>query len=210
MTSLKKLAAICLAILACGPAAAEESGVAVQIISAYECTQCHRLDGRIAAPGIPRIAGQKYKYLLRQMRNFKLKEVVYEQEVVAARIHPVMNDISKRLSIGQMTAVARYYSNQECAAPTAATPHPKPAGADRCESCHGGERSNPWRDTPFLSAQDETYLLNALKELWSSRDGSTPGQKRHHRLAEIMFTEEDGVRLQDYASYFAGLPCRTR
>ena len=210
MTLIKKLAAVSLAIFSCWPALAEDTAVAVQVVSAYQCMQCHSLDGRIAGPGIPRIAGQKQKYLLRQMRNFKLKQVVYEGELVASRLHPVMNDIAARLSYKQMAAVAGYYSSQECAARPSANVPPKPEGAERCESCHGGQRSNPWRDTPFLNAQDETYLLKALRNLWSSRNGETAGRNRHHRLAEIMFTDNDAGRLQEYAAYFAGLPCRTR
>jgi len=195
-----------LAVLAGTAPAAAEDGTAEQLISAYGCLQCHSVDGTIPVPGVPRLAGQKEKYLARQLNHFKLGVVVYDGEVVAARRHEVMNDLGKRLSTLQLRSIAKFFSSKACKTNAGATP-PRPDGVERCEVCHGGDRANPWRDTPSLNAQDETYLKRTIHDLWRARKGYDTVTGRHHRLAEVMFIDADEPNLDAYAEYFAAMPC---
>lgn len=178
-------------------------------IGAYGCIQCHTLDGKIAKPGVPRLAGQREAYLSRQLNHFKLGEVIYDGEVISARRHEVMNDLAKRLTTGQLRAIARFYAGRACWTNEGADPIP-PDGVERCEVCHGGSRANPWRDTPSLNAQDETYLKRTIQMLWEARQGYRAGKARHHRMAEVMFIDADETNLDAYAAYYAALPCRKK
>lgn len=177
-----------------------------EAVGAYGCIQCHTLDGSIALPGVPRLAGQRRTYLSRQLNHFKLGEVIYDGEVVAARRHAVMNDLAKRLTTGQLRSIASFYAAQACRTNQGATPV-APDGVERCEVCHGGKRANPWRDTPSLNAQDVTYLKRTIRALWDARQGYKEGKRRHHRMAEVMFIDADGPNLDAYAEYYAALPC---
>ena len=180
---------------------------AQKLVTAYGCNQCHSTDGSIVAAGIPRIAGQKYGYLYRQLRHFRVGTVSYRGEIVAIRQHRIMNDVTKRPSVRQLKQIAGFYASRTCVENSMA-PAAKPAGVERCETCHGGERTNPWQDTPYLGGQDETYLQRTIQKLWRSRNSIAGEQERYHRLAEIMFTDADAPHLDAYAAYFARLPCK--
>lgn len=197
--------AVLTAVMRTGPAAAD-TAAAQKLVGAYGCLQCHSLDGSIPVPGVPRLAGQKEKYLARQLNHFKLGVIVYDGEVVAARRHEVMNDLAKRLSTVQLRSIAQFFSSKACMINEGADP-PRPDGVERCEVCHGGERANPWRDTPFLNAQDETYLKRTIHDLWRARQGYVTDNGRHHRMAEVMFIDADEPNLDAYAEYYAALPC---
>lgn len=186
--------------------AQSDDGAVPEVVGAYGCIQCHTLDGSITMPGVPRLAGQRMTYLSRQLNHFKLGEVKYDGEVISARRHEVMNDLAKRLSHSQLRSIASFYSGKACWTNAGAEPVPPP-GVERCEVCHGGRRANPWRDTPSLNAQDETYLKTTINRLWQARQGYTDGARRHHRMAEVMFIDADEPNLDAYAKYFAALPC---
>jgi cytochrome c553 len=177
------------------------------LVTAYGCNQCHSTDGSIVAAGIPRIAGQKYGYLYRQLRHFRIGTVAYRGEIVAIRQHSIMNDVTKRPSVRQLKQIAGFYASRSCVE-NSLTPATRPAGVERCETCHGGERTNPWQDTPYLGGQDETYLQRTIQKLWRSRNSTTGERERYHRLAEIMFTDADAPHLDAYATYFSRLPCK--
>ena len=177
-----------------------------KVVGIYGCVQCHTLDGKIVAPGIPRLAGQRMTYLSRQLNHFTLGEVVYDGEVVSARRQEVMNDLAGRLNTAQLRSIARFYSGKACNTNAGADPVP-PDGVERCEVCHGGQRANPWRDTPTLNAQDATYLKRTIHMLWEARQGYKAGARRHHRMAEVMFVDADEPNLDAYAEYYAALPC---
>lgn len=198
--------AVLAALISMTGAARSEPERIPKVVGVYGCVQCHTLDGRIAMPGVPRLAGQRLTYLSRQLNHFKLGEVIYDGEVVSARKHAVMNDLAKRLTTGQLRSIASFYSSKACRTNDGATPTP-PDGVERCEVCHGGIRANPWRDTPSLNAQDETYLKRTIHLLWDARQGYQAGARRHHRMAEVMFIDADEQNLDAYAKYFAALPC---
>jgi len=149
---------VILLISAGSVAAAEDTdatagtGTGPELVHAFGCGQCHSDDGRILLDGVPRLAGQKYRYLLHQLRLFKAGDAVYNGERIASRHHSVVNELAKKLIDAQLRKIALFYGSRECtAAPAAAEPAPKPPNVIRCESCHGGQRTNPWRDSPYLA-----------------------------------------------------------
>lgn len=205
--SLSAVVALVLAVLTLFPRPAlAASEMIPKAVGAYGCIQCHSLDGKITMPGVPRLAGQRKTYLARQLNHFRMGKVIYDGEVISARRHEVMNDLAKRLSGLQLRSIAQFYSAQACRTNEGAAPMP-PDGVERCEVCHGGVRANPWRDTPSLNAQDETYLKRTIHNLWQARQGYKAGGRRHHRMAEVMFIDADEPNLDAYAEYYAALPC---
>ena len=147
--------------------------------------------------------------MLHQLRLFKVGDASYNGERIASRHHSVMNELAKKLTDAQLRKIALFYGSRECtAAPAAAEPAPKPPNVKRCETCHGGQRTNPWRDSPYLAGQDRTYLNRTIQRLWNSRTESGNDIARYHRLGEVMFSDEDEPYLSAYADYFASLPCR--
>ncbi|MEQ9491743.1 MAG: c-type cytochrome [Alphaproteobacteria bacterium] len=188
---------------------AEIPGNGREIVETFSCDQCHSTDGRILIEGVPRLAGQKYEYLLHQLRLFRVGEATYKGEIVASRRHSVMNRLARRLTDSHFRDIARYYSTLKCTAPVSAAPQPAglPPNIRRCEACHGGRRTNPWRDSPYLSGPDRTYLERTIHRLWNSRQDAETDDARYHRLGEIMFVDADEPYLDAYAAYFAAIPC---
>lgn len=185
-------------------------------VAAFECQQCHTTDGQPGRPGIPTLAGQKAGYLVRTLLHFKFGEIrdSRSQEsgdaISILRKHPVMNDLTRSMSMQTLEDIAAYYAALSCGPsdPAKREAMVEPPGVERCEICHGGKRTNPWADTPYLAGQDRRYLINQINHLWTSRSGYDGDSSRHHRLAEIMFDDDDQPNLEAFADYFSELPCR--
>lgn len=182
-----------------------------QLVEFHDCLSCHGEAGRAAQPGIPILDGQKTGFLTRTLLHFKVGRVKAgpgSSEVIVQRVHPHMNRLADAMRLQDIQDIATFFALRGCS--TAGNPMPTaapPDGVDRCEVCHGGARSNPWGDTPFLSGQDRTYLMTQIQRLWDGRRDYDVSSARHHRLAEIMFDDDDGPRLEDFADYYASLPC---
>ncbi len=206
---------VILLISAGSVAAAEDTdatagtGTGPELVHAFGCGQCHSDDGRILLDGVPRLAGQKYRYLLHQLRLFKAGDAVYNGERIASRHHVVMNDLASRLSDAQLRTIALYYASRDCTVTATAAPSPAkaPPNIKRCETCHGGQRTNPWLGTPYLAGQDRTFLERTILRLWKSRTTSGNDTARYHRLGEVMFSDDDEPYLAAYAEYYSRLSC---
>lgn len=180
------------------------------LVRKHGCGACHAWDGSERPEGIPKLAGQKYGYLVRALTHLKFKEVKSDQEIVIRRIHPIMNEMARSLKTTEMADIAAFYSTRACTGPVDVdiANIVQPDGVAKCEICHGGMRSNPWADTPYLAGQDRAYLLAELRRLWEDRNRHDEEVQRHHRLSEIMFDEGKQYKLEELADYFAALPCR--
>lgn len=181
-----------------------------ELVAKHGCAACHAWDGTERPDGIPKLAGQKYGYLVRALTHLKFKEVKSDQEVVIRRIHPIMNEMARSLKTTEMADIAAFYSTRACIGPTNVDLESiqRPDWVDRCEICHGGVRTNPWADTPYLAGQDRTYLLAELRRLWEDRLHQDDVVERHHRLSEIMFDRDKQYDLEGLADYYSSLPCR--
>lgn len=182
-----------------------------QLVEYHGCLSCHGDTARADQPGIPILDGQKTGFLIRTLLHFKVGRVKAgpeSNEIIVQRIHPRMNALADQMRLQDIQDIATFFALRSCS--TAGNPMPTaapPEGVDRCEVCHGGVRSNPWGDTPFLSGQDRDYLTLQIQRLWDGRGDYDESSARHHRLAEIMFDDDDGPRLEAYADYYASLPC---
>lgn len=184
-------------------ALSQETPVVIEI-----CAQCHGEAGISTAPLTPNLAGQRQKYLLKQLRSFRDPgRESADGELLSDRSHPIMNAMTERLNDAELFRLAKYYSKLSCGPEASVKPLPMPEGADKCEVCHGGSRSNPFTDTPVLAGQKADYLLRQLDLMRKPERDLAERNKRRHRLSEIMLDDLDRDQLKDISAYFASLSC---
>ena len=132
------------------------------------CASCHGPGGQSALPGPPSLAGQPKLFIENQL-------VIIREGL---RDVPAMKPFLAGMADDEIVALATYYAAQ---APKALAPAPQPdkarAGADLarrllCGSCHLPTYAGQ-QQVPRLAGQDETYLLQAMKQF---RDHPGPGR----------------------------------
>ena len=110
------------ALLCAGTAAAQApakpDAAKGQAIASQVCAACHAADGNSPVAANPKLAGQFYEYLHKQLVNFKP-----EAGKKAARDNPVMAGMIANLSAADVQNVSAYYAAQKLK-PAAAYPRP--------------------------------------------------------------------------------------
>lgn len=90
----------------CGRAPGEDPQPQARVeVSA--CVACHGADGISRGPTYPNLAGQKYAYLLVQMRAYRS----------GRRQHQVMTSVLAGRSDADLAGLARYYADLDPCAP---------------------------------------------------------------------------------------------
>src|SRR5258706_4317148 len=111
---IRQLACAACAVALLGVGAAAAQGLAKadaakgQGIACQVCAACHAADGNSAAAANPKLAGQFYDYLHKQLVNFKAQD-----GKKAARDNAVMAGMVANLSAADMQNVAAYYASQK-------------------------------------------------------------------------------------------------
>ena len=130
---------------------------------AAQCAGCHGLTGASTNAEWPNLAGQKYAYLVEQLRAFQ----------DGTRRNPVMTPVARQLSAKDVGDLAAYFSALQGAAPVQSA-HIANASVDRgfsissqCTACHGltgmsptSARAVAW---PNLAGQKYAYLLGQIR-----------------------------------------------
>ena len=91
----------CAALLGAAPALAADADAGKQ--KAGTCAACHGPDGNSAAPDFPRLAGQRYDYLVHAITGYKS----------GARKSPVMMPMVEKLTKRDIEDLAAYFSQQK-------------------------------------------------------------------------------------------------
>jgi cytochrome c oxidase subunit 2 len=204
MSSPKKLclALLLFPVLSLGASPAREEYLEVMAAKPDEqhgrelfqnCVSCHGpvADGTTEG-STPRIAGQHFRVLVRQIINFRYgKRWDFRMEGVAADLHILTNaqdiaDVATYVSqldrggtrgVGDGTMVERGAAIY----------------ASRCGSCHGlnGEGDNAG-EIPRLAGQHAGYLM---RQIYDAVDGRRPPLSRDHRklLAHLDFDDVRGL-----------------
>ncbi len=120
------------------------------------CTYCHGKDGISKNDWEPNLAGQDATYLLDQLINF----------ASGKRKNLVMNDLTSKLTDGQLIDIAVYYSGMENTyIPTDINAELMLKGKEiyqkSCTSCHGA-KGKGIKGFANLSGQKSQYLVNNL------------------------------------------------
>jgi len=182
-----------LAVLAAGPAPAQdlEAGRAK---AQQVCGECHAADGNAPSPEVPSLAGQSWRYLYVQLRDF--------QE--GRRSNPLMSPKAQPLSREDMINVANFYAAQTLKPSTFKADEAKArlgkakAAETLCTMCHLGEFKGQ-NEIPRVAGQNYQYIvaqLKAFKERTRTNDAGN--------MTSVARTLSD-ADIENLAHYISGL-----
>ncbi len=198
------------ALLAPGTKAGGGKATGADLARRAGCSRCHGNAG-IDHPFIPVIAGQKLRYLENQLLRLRLPPEESSPQIAAASRHDhVMGPLARKLSRGDIAALAKFFSQQRCDSGKAAAVE-KPAAAKPCAECHGAAGISEDAAVPDLAGQKGPYLVRQLR-LFRDTRAPTPlaesgGSRRHAEMSQHIATLGDD-QIRALARHYAGLPCR--
>jgi cytochrome c553 len=133
-----------------------------------ECKGCHGLDGKGAAAGIPNLAGQRGRYLMAALKEYK----------DGIRVHAALRDIAANMSAAETRFVAAYYASlPQIPAVKTSLFSPYENGkvvAATCAHCHGEDGNSKTPGTPSLAGLQPSYFVVATQEYLTGTRESAP------------------------------------
>jgi cytochrome c553 len=157
-----------------------------------QCISCHGKDGGgNASSSVPRIAGQHYRVLLKQLVDFRFgKRWDVRMEARADQHH--------LRGTQEIADVALFVASQDRGGTRGIgsgefTEQGARLYVARCQSCHGTEgQGDDSKSIPRLAGQHYGYLM---RQMYDAVDGRRPTMPRTHspRIANMDFTEVRGV-----------------
>ena len=198
--------------LLCGGAAfaqapAKPDAAKGQAIASQVCAACHAADGNSPAAVNPKLAGQFYEYLHKQLVNFKP-----QAGKKPARDNAVMAGMVANLAAADMQNVAAYYASQKLK-PAAAKDKDLAALGQKiyrggnaatavaaCAGCHGPAGAGIPSQYPRISGQFAEYVEAQLKAFRAGARSNDPNGMM--RGVAVRMTDRE---IQGVAEYVAGL-----
>lgn len=169
------------------------------------CGACHGINGVSIAPAQPNLGGQNFKYLYKQLVDFKQGN----------RVNGIMKAQLQGYSQQDLINVAAYYASQAPWGPGYGNPETTHAatklylGGDKsrgvipCAGCHSPKGTgNEWAGFPRLGGQHAAYIatqLRAFRAAGREDEGLMADQMRHNDSAK---KEEKGM-MQTVASHLS-------
>jgi cytochrome c553 len=129
---------------------------------AQVCASCHGVDGNSASGNFPNLAGQTWRYIYVQLKDFK----------EGRRKDPVMSPMAAPLSRQDMIDIANFYAAQKPKPSTFKVDDAKvklgKAKADEvlCTMCHLGGFSGQ-NEIPRVAGQQHDYIVKQMKDFRS-------------------------------------------
>lgn len=176
-----------------------------QKIAGAVCAACHGGDGNSPLPANPKLAGQHYDYLYKQLKEFKAAD-----GKPAKRVNAIMAGFVANLSESDMRDVAAHYASQKLV-PAAATDKAlaelgqklyrggdAARGLPSCMGCHGPNGAGIPGQYPALSGQ---YAEYAVSQLTAFRQGTRNNNVSMSQIAAKLSDAE----IKALADYIAGL-----
>ena len=196
------VAAVCLVAGSVGaqvpaPTAADEAR-ATKIVNGV-CFMCHGLEGESSSEIFPRLAGQHWEYIAKQLENFK----------TGKRKSSAMNDMVAKLKPEEMVALGRYFEKMSVPAEPAKDAElaavgkyvfyagNKFSGVPACAGCHGKEAMGT-SALPRLAGQYASYIETQLR-LFNSRERTNDNAVMHAIVVKMTPLEMHAV-----AEYLSG------
>lgn len=166
------------------------------------CAACHNPDGGGTTNGsVPRIAGQHYRVLVRQVLDFRRGarwDMRMEDVATSHEIIPGLQDIA------DVTSYASHLTRDGARGLGDGQNVEKGAAiyAANCSSCHGknGEGDDR-RGVPRLSGQHAGYLA---RQLYDAIDGRRPVLATSHRKRFVKLDFQEVQGLADYLARLGG------
>jgi len=127
-------------------------------VTAAVCSACHGEDGSAVIPGYPSLAGQTWRYIYIQLKDYK----------EGRRSHPIMTGMASNLSRDEMVNVANYFAGFRLKPNGFVADEAKvklgKAKADEtlCTMCHLGGFSGQ-NEIPRVAGQQYDYVVEQLR-----------------------------------------------
>jgi cytochrome c553 len=156
--SLRALAAVVVCLLAAQAASAQDLAAGEAKAKAV-CAACHGADGNAVAPAFPSLAGQTWRYLYVQLKDYK----------EGRRSNPIMSPMAADLSREDMINVANFYAAQSLKPSTFKVDETKArAGKAKaeetlCTMCHLGGFMGQ-NEIPRVAGQGYEYIVQQLQD----------------------------------------------
>jgi cytochrome c553 len=158
------------------------------------CDACHGPNGNAVIPENPSLAGQSWRYVYIELKDFK----------EGRRTDPVMTPISKVLDRDEMIALGNWYAAQK--------PAPNPFKADSakvdagrkvadavlCPMCHGGGFVGQ-NEVPRVAGQNPEYIRKQLQDFKAKRRTNDAGN-----MTSVAHTLSDSD-IENLSHYLANL-----
>lgn len=182
-----------------GPVSAQADEARAKKIASGVCFVCHGAEGESSSELFPRLAGQHWQYIAKQLENFK----------TGKRKSTAMSGMVANLTPDEMVALGRYFEAK--ATPTTPPRNEGLAGVGRyiyhngntfsgvpaCAGCHGPEARGT-ESLPRLAGQYAPYTESQLK-LFSKRERTNDNTVMHTIVEKMTALEMAAV-----AEYLSG------
>ena len=173
-----------------------------------DCALCHDADGNASAhKNWPKLAGQNFNYLLKQLHDFHPKLAPQQ-----GRYNPIMSALVTSLSESEKIKIANYYASLPGSIDGAETNLLSLGqrlyrggdfnkGIPACLACHNpAGLGNPPAGFPRLSGQHAAYIESQLKAF---RNGARHNDK--YQIMEIISQKMSDIDIKAVANYISGL-----
>jgi len=176
-------------------------------IASQVCAACHAADGNSAAVANPKLAGQIYEYLHKQLGNFRS-----QGGKKAERDNAVMAGMTANLSPADMKNIAAYYASQKLIPASAKDKElaslgqkiyrggNAASGVAACAGCHGPTGMGIPSQYPRISGQFAEYVELQLKAFRAGTRANDPNGMM--RGVAVRMSDRE---IQAVAEYVAGL-----
>ena len=184
-----------------------------KIANERNCSLCHDPTGKNDHPEAPYIVGQKKKYLIHQMKNFRqTQSTASGMERVSERHHSFMDKQATLMSDSDIEKVAEYFSSFKCI-PVQKNSNillSAPLETKKCAFCHGPTGINPYSLYPNIGGQKKSYLVRQIMEFRDSglHSGKTNiKDKRFNRMMAPSVINLTDKEIDDIANYYSKQSC---
>ena len=163
------------------------------------CFVCHGAEGESSSEVFPRLAGQHWEYIAKQLENFKSGK----------RKSTAMADMVAKLTSDDMVALGKFFEKQKVEVEAAKDQDlagmgkyiylhgNKFSGLAACASCHGPEAKGT-SSLPRLAGQHAAYTETQLKQ-FSQRERTNDNAVMHAIVSKMTSLEMAAV-----AEYLSG------
>ncbi len=145
------------ALLTLAPASAQN--IEAGRTKAQACAACHGTDGNPPAGNFPNLAGQTWRYIYIQLKDYK----------EGRRKDPVMSPMAEPLSRQDMIDIANFYAAQKARPSSFKADDAKiklgkaKSDANLCATCHESGLSGQ-NDIPRVAGQQYEYFVKQMKD----------------------------------------------
>lgn len=197
VTTMMAVAGLIAAAGACADTAKGDPAKGQQIVNTV-CVACHGADGNSVVPANPKLAGQHYEYILKQLQNFKSGE----------RKSAVMAGMVAALTPDDMKNLAAYFSSQKSAPGVAKDKELAAAGQKiyrggnsanglpACMACHGPTGAGIPAQFPRVGGQHADYVETQLKNFRTGDRANDPAKMM--QTIAVKMTDKDIKAVADY------------